>query len=66
MNSTTHTEVVTDFDENFRACRTFNSKNIDKKCFLKSFHFDQDKSKILKMVKIDMHKNTDFLEKFHK
>ena len=65
MNSTSHTEVVIDFDENFRICRAFNSKNIDKKIFLKSFHFDQDKSKILKMVKIDMHKNIDFLEKFH-
>ena len=37
-----------------------------KKNFLKSFHFDEDKSKILKMVKIEMHKNIDLLEKFHK
>ena len=39
MNSISPTEVVTDFDENFRICRAFNSKNIDKKEFFEKLSF---------------------------
>jgi hypothetical protein len=60
MNSTTDTEVVTDIDETFRVCRAKNSKNSDKKNFAKSFCFDRDKSKILKMVKNRFYKKRFF------
>ena len=35
MNSTTHTKVVTDFDETFTVCRAQNSKNNGRKNILK-------------------------------